>query len=133
MADQEFFRASDFSSADMSVVFRNLTSRTEELPGESVTVEELLEDGIVLGLPARSCNVNHNVQLQITRTDPERAPPLVLRATGKVAELEPADAPAVIRARIDFLQIDEAVWRTLLSYQAERQRAVTDFLNKARG
>jgi hypothetical protein len=132
-SDFLFFNPADFASVTLTILFRNLTSRLDPLPPEQVALVEIAEQGLTLGLPRTSCNVKHSVELEIHRVDPLRGEPLVVRATGKIEAIEPADDPNQIRATVALKQFDEASWRDFRALNDARQQAINRFLNDARG
>ena len=130
----DIFNPSDFNSITISVTFQNLTSHAEGLSAEEVQLSEIEKDGPVLELPSNSCAANHSVVIELVREDPSRpGKPLAFRATGKISQVEPTDVKKRIRAKVSLLQYDEATWLEFLRLHDERQEAVTEFLNGARG
>lgn len=130
----EFFNPSDFESVQLKIHFQNTTSGSGALPPELVSLQEMTEDGLVLGVPNSSCNINHSVVIEIERRDPtDEGEPLRFHATGKIREVEKTDDKAVIRAAITMLQYDERTWKYFLSLNEESQQAVTRLFEQMRG
>ncbi|MBI3543682.1 MAG: hypothetical protein HY075_10460 [Deltaproteobacteria bacterium] len=134
--DDELIRAADFVSVRLDVHFQNLLSGSGVVPAEQVTLDELGDKALVLGLPAGSCNVSHGVMIEIARADASaRKGAPVLKATGKVRGIEKLDEDddKRVRAHIDLVQYDEESWERLLALFSGRQLEINRFLAAVRG
>lgn len=132
--DGEIVRASDFVSVRLRLTFKNLVSGVSIADHDEVTLDEVGDKQLVLGVPLNSCNVEHNVLFEIERTGPSgpKGKP-VLKATGKVAAIEKDEESRRMRATVNLVQFDEQSWQELLKFFRGRQEEITKFLAAVRG
>lgn len=137
----DVFNTKDFESIRLVVHFQNVTTRTEVKGGEKTGLLEIGNKMLVIELPAKSCNVKHNVMLKICQVergkekDPKKKPKKekeLLSVTGKVWDIEELDDESV-RVAVECVQYDEKSWNDLLNLFSNRQAEIEKFLAAARG
>ena len=130
-ADTPYFNPADFQSAQISVKVRNGTSKTSLSDQDSIAVLELMEKGLRLELPPRSCAQGHQLELELTVVPPQQNPQS-MQATGKVVSAEITEGGA-IEAEVEFIQFVTEEWKQFQSVFSARQKDIEAFLNGARG
>ncbi len=132
MSDEApLFNPSDFQSAQVVIKARNITSNTRALDPESVLLLELMDKGVKLEMPARSCTQGHQLELELT-VIPTKGHERRVQATGKIIRAEVMDGGA-IEAEIEFIQFVTEEWKQFQEVFAARQSDIDAFLNSARG
>lgn len=136
----EVYNSADFKSFELDIFFRNNTTHTEA--NEGVKLLETGEKLVILELPPKCCNLQHNVMIEIYRKEPRPKnapksakppkPELLLNATGKVAECETQD-DGTLRATLKLVQFEEKQWNDLLGVYEKRQEEINRFLESVRG
>lgn len=136
----EVYNPADFKSFELDIFFRNNTTHTEA--NEGVRLLETGEKTVILELPPKCCNLQHNVMIEIYRKEqpsknaPRNAKPqkpeLLLNATGKIAECETQD-DGTQRATLKLVQFEEKQWNDLVGIYEKRQEEINRFLESARG
>jgi len=67
MDASEVFNADDFKSVRLSIIFQNLTTRTEVRDRSKVALVEVGDRTILLEIPGKSCQTKHSVLIKIER------------------------------------------------------------------
>lgn len=130
--DDDMIRLSDFVSTEVTIEIKNNTTNTEVKHSELVQLLELLEKGMVLSLPARSCSKGHNLTLKVRAVTPDQKV-YKFESTARVEEVEPHDGYDTARIAISFLQFDESLWQNFQQSFGSRQAEIENFLKAARG
>jgi len=130
----EVFNPKDFESVRLSISFTNLTTKTELKNADNILLIDILSDPRQLGfeMPARQCNIKHNVLFEINKLDQKtgKTSPLVA-ITGRIIEVEELDADCM-KVTVDCVQVDEKSWDDLVNLFAKRQEDINNFLASAR-
>lgn len=141
-----FFKLEDLHSLEFSVEGNNLTSQVK-LPKGGAILTQILEDGVWVELPPRSCSLGHVLALNIearkvTGTSKSRLPSGEIvekneymesknHVTGVVDDIE-GDPKGRMLVRLLFRQFAQEEWKTLLNYFSEKQGTVNRLIKSAR-
>lgn len=130
---EDVFNPKDFQSITLEITMKNLTTQTEIKKPGLISLVELDEKKVTLQFPAKSCNVKHNIFVDIRKKDSDSAHCKDLCSfTGKVLEAESVGDNA-LRTVVDVIQVDEQSWQNLLNLFAARQEQISQFLKSVRG
>lgn len=130
---EDVFNPKDFQSISLQITMKNLTTQTEIKDPGVISLVELGDKKITVEFPAKSCNIKHNVFLDIKKKDSQTEYyDDLCSLTGKVVEAE-AMEPSELRAVIDVIQVDELSWKKLQEIFTSRQEQITEFLRAVRG
>src|ERR671930_421718 len=87
--ESELIRASDFVSNTVTISFINTTTRTASVQGMQILLVQLLDQGMALEVPDKTCAKGHSLLLNILVRGPALGKNgFKFSATGKVEELE---------------------------------------------
>jgi hypothetical protein len=126
----DFIDAEDFRSLELSVKLENSTSHTRLKPGEIARVLEILEEGLVLAVPRRTCAQGHSLAIEIEVRAPGKEP-WTFAAALKAEECETVgDEDRVLAKLANFSQQE---WARFNAAFASRQDEIEDFLAAVRG
>jgi len=129
----EVFNAADFQSIKLSVQFKNLMTGIDVKNSAEISLMEIGDKALVFEIPARSCNVKHNVMFHIGRSDTKskKSEPM-FSATGKVSDLENLDEGRD-RVTVDLVQYEERELADLMALFSSRQEEIENFFAAVRG
>lgn len=126
-------RPEDFQSTHLSLVFKNLTTKTEVKHAESSGIVEVGDKALVLELPLRSCNTQHSAMLSVFKYDhTQKKYNELISMTGKVLSVEDIDGEA-LRVEFSVKQVDEEGWQSFLASFSDRQKEIDNLLKSMRG
>ena len=110
---------------------KNTTAGTSLADDQQVKVLEILEKGLVLDVPGKTCSAGHFLAFEISG---EGFPDLdfPLRATGKVESVKkfPDHRDQI---QVKFIQYPEDPWDMIHRFLAQRQEEISKFLLAAGG
>jgi hypothetical protein len=93
---------------------------------------EILDRGVVLALPMRSCAHGHNLMIRFHAVTPDKKN-FDFLSTAKVEKIEPLNDSQQDRITLSFLQYDESGWEKFCDGFSNRQREIEEFLKAAKG
>jgi len=123
--DENFLKASDFESITMDITMKNITTNTEIKKNPPVRFIELLEKGLILEVPIRSCAEKHHVMFQIKAKAPNKNP-VQFNTTAMVTEKEPLK-DGYEKISISLVQYEDKAWRELNGLFSTRQDEIDKF------
>lgn len=130
--DDELVRLSDFESIKQEFKVQNTTTKTEVKEVGEIQLIEIVDHGVILQLPRRSCANGHNLMVEMITTVP-RKPKHRFAFTAKVEELATIGDSPHDKVTLTFLQFEETEWAGLCRLFASRQDEIMAFLKAARG
>lgn len=130
---EDVFNPKDFESLKLIIAFKNLTTRTEVRDKSKCNLQEVGERTLIFEVPAKSCNTNHNVLVEIKKIDTKtKKEKELLSVTGKILEIEDVGDDC-LRVSVDCMQYDEKSWKELIGFYSSRQAEIEKFFASVRG
>lgn len=131
----DVFNPKDFESIRLVIRFKNFTTTTEVDSSKEIELVEVGDRSVILQLPAKSCSIGHNVEIDISKKIPKSAKTTqIVSVTGKVVRIEDCeDDDDCSLVEITCVQFDEAGWKQFLNLYSARQAEIIAFLNSVRG
>jgi len=146
--EQDLINPDDFLSMELCISMRNVTTQTAIKDGKrsygtplksqmrvkeqdlSIRIVELLEVGMVLEVPIRTCAEGHTLELEIRIEGMNRPATLYTIATvqelGKISDSRDQIA-------IEFTDFESEDWELIKCIYQERQNEIFNFFNAVRG
>ena len=118
-------------SLEIFVRLENTTAHTEISDERKLHVQQLLEKGLVLDLPEKTCASGHNLALNLWVAG--SSPELKIRFTAKVEKVRNWPADHVDEATLRLLQYPENTWNALHKIFNQRQKQIMEFLTASGG
>jgi hypothetical protein len=132
-----FFDLADFQALEFFLSGENLTSRVA-LPVPGIALVEILEDGVWLQTPPRTCSIGHTLALDIgarklIAVTAGRQEYLEFKnhITGVVQEIE-GNPKEIQLARLAFRQFSKDRWHELLNYFSSRHGTINLLIKNTR-
>ena len=123
---------SDFESLKIKFDISNTTTNTKFRDVETIRLIELLEQGMIIEAPGRSCSNGHSLMLTITVNIPLKKP-LKFTSTAKADAIEHLEDTGEDRITLSFVQFDEKGFDDFCALFSSRQSEIELFLAAARG
>lgn len=133
----------DFQNLQQKVVIKNMTSRTDIMDASIIKIEGLLDTGLILQMPLKSCANGHafmiaifedeqNVDLKKGFTQTGDLPGASLIATGKVLDTKKSSDNESQYVVIEFQQYSLKAWEALRYIYRNRQETISALIQKVR-
>ncbi len=133
-----FFKIEDLRNLEVSIQGRNSTSTVQFEEG-SLRLTEILEDGMWIEAPIRSCSIGHSLVLdiqgkKISKKSAEKLESKI-HVLGVIAKVE-IDAEGVKKGvqnvKVRFKEFSMKDWKALLKYFSERQWSLNMLIKQTR-
>lgn len=107
-------------------------NKTDKKAGEDhrIQILELMEEGLILEMPSRSCSAGHSLFIEIQTKGAKRDIKLEFRV--KVVEAESIDKN-VDRIQVELTQFDNYSWNKFCGLFSSRQKEIEDFFEAVKG
>ncbi len=131
-SDEELFSPKNSQSLEVRFKMVNSTAGTSVTDEKKIKLIQLLEKGLMIEAPARSCAVGHNISLDIRciGTEPLK---IDFHITGRVESLKSFPDENTDEITLKLLQYPEAPWDALNKVFVDRQKEIIEFLSAAGG
>lgn len=129
---EDLIHVEDFNSMEITIEMHNTTTDMPAREAPPIQLIELLERGMTLDVPTRSCAPGHNLMLKFKTLLPNRDP-FEFNTTAKVESVRSTPFGGTDQIRISFLQFTEQDWEKFRGKFDSRQKEIEQFLKAARG
>lgn len=119
-----FFKVEDLQPLELSINGVNSTSQVK-FKSKSIQLTQILENGIWIEVPAKSCAMGHTLDLEIAGPTLEK--PMVF--TGVIEEME---GDSNTQVRVKFRQYSQEEWTQLLAYFSKKQIRINAIIKNSR-
>ena len=123
--------STDLTPVEIHVKLQNTTAGTCINATEKIQVIQILESGLILQIPEKSCAAGHKLLLTLVGQDTQRRF-VEMEATAQVNNRNNI-APRIDEIALKFLQFDEAKWKSLVESIERRQKEILQFFEASRG
>src|SRR4051794_17868841 len=122
---------SDFQSANLSFAMTNTTTKTSVKKSDTVRLIELMERGMVLEVPPRTCSKGHKLLL-VVKVAGLQGKSFAFTTTATVDEIESLP-DGVDHIVVTLTQYDEREWIQFQNSFSSRQQDIENFFKAAKG
>lgn len=119
-----FFKVEDFQRLDLVISGLNSTSQVR-FKEKSIQLTQILEQGIWIEVPSKSCAMGHSLALDISGIPSVPS----IHLLGVIEEIDSAESNQV---RLKFRQFSQENWTKLLSYLSGKQDNINRIMKNSR-
>ncbi len=119
-----FFKVEDLEHLELAIVGMNSTSQVR-FKENSIRLTQILDNGICIEVPPRSCAMGHSLALDISGKNLDEP----IHIIGVIEEMHGEPNPEV---RIKFRQYSQENWGQLLDYFAGKQTNINAIIKNTR-
>jgi hypothetical protein len=129
MSLREFMET--FATIRVSATVINTTTKKEIRRGAKLGIIEFLEQGLVVELPSRACDVGHYLTIHLDVVDMREEKTKFI--TGSKVDATQHLQGDVDQVTLNLIQYDKAAWAKFQSLFGSRQTEIENFLKAAKG
>ncbi len=134
VSDSDLLNSALFESITLHATVKNKTTMKNVEPTDTcpISVEEIIENGIILTTPGPSFAREHKVAVHLEPRGTREAKPHIFIGHGKVRELVtfPDGSEKVV---IEWSQFDQESWDIMWQVFDQRQKEIDQFLSQVKG
>ena len=127
-----FFNPNLYKPTKITFNIKNTTTNTSVKDASLVEIIEIMDRGLTLQLPSRTCARGHNLMIEMTLEPPGKSP-FIFRFTAKVDEVETLAFSGGEKGTLSLVQFDEVEWAKLCKSFDSKQTEIENYLKAARG